>query len=252
VPETVLPTPARLSPVRDDHAWPFAIISSGRSHVRLRAWPTKDGGTLAIATDLMLGAGLVNDAEALCRAVAREFGDEAVVVRHFPVWSMLARDNDVFHLLTLAEKGTACIQPCTEEVLDLLGASVLGFPGDAPPGPAEAGAAVVPPQSVHAARALAALLRLTETRTGEPRKDGLPRHEPVAEADLEPLSHLKLGVAALEHLAWFLREADVDEHESRAGTKREKKLEKITETLHQQAWELTFLADEMVAEQRER
>ncbi|WP_413098147.1 hypothetical protein [Streptomyces sp. Inha503] len=66
-----------------------------------------------IATDLMLGAGLVNDAEALCRAVAREFGDEAVVVRHFPAWSMLARDNDVFHVLRLDEKDTARFQLCT-------------------------------------------------------------------------------------------------------------------------------------------
>ncbi|MEU2769866.1 hypothetical protein ABZ628_24375 [Streptomyces diastaticus] len=252
--ETVLPAPARLSPVRDDHAWSFPLISGALSHVRLRVWPTKGSGPLAIATDLMLGAGLVNDAEALCRAVIREFGRDAVVVRHFPAWSMLAIDGeDTFHKLTLDEKGTAHSHTCTREVLDALGPSVLGFPGDTPPAAAEVGAAVVPPQSVHVARILAALLRLTDTRVIERRPDGYPtRKAPVTEADLSPLSHVKLGVAALQGLSHFLGEADVDEFETAAGSKRDKKLAKIVETLQEQAWELAVLGDEMAAERRER
>ncbi|MEU2086754.1 hypothetical protein ABZ569_33405 [Streptomyces albus] len=252
---TLLPTPARLSPVRDDHAWPFPIISGSRSHVRLRVWPTKDeAGPLVIATDLLLGAGLVNDAEALCRAVSREFGKDAVVVRHFPAWSMLAiSGEDTFHKLTLDAEDTAHWQPCTSEVLDALGPQVLGFPGDIPPASAEVGAVAPPPQSVQMARVLAALLRLSEDRVIERRQDGWPtRHGPVTEADLEPLSHLKLSISALERLTRFLGEADVDEFETAAGAKRDKKLGKIVETLQEQAWELSFLADEMNTEKRER
>lgn len=255
MPETLLPTPARLTPVRDDHTWPFPILSGGRSHVRLRVWPTKDyEGPLIIATDLLLGAGLVNDAEALCRAVIREFGKEAVVVRHFPAWSMLAFDGeDEFQKLTLDEKGTAHSHTCTSEVLDALGPSVLGFPGDTPPASAEVGAVVVPPQSAQMARVLAALLRLSEDRVIERRQDGYPtRHGPVTEADLGPLSHLTLSVSALERLAQFLGEADVDEFETAAGAQRDKKLGKVVATLQKQAWELSFLADEMAAERRER
>ncbi|WNI20135.1 hypothetical protein [Actinacidiphila sp. ITFR-21] len=254
MPETVLPIPARLDPVRDDHAWPFALVSGALSHVRLRVWPTKDRGPLVIATDLMLGAGLVNDAEALCRAVIREFGNDAVVVRHFPAWSMLAMDGeDKFEKLTLDEKGTAHSHSCTGEVLDALGPSVLGFPGDTPPTASEVGAAVVPTQSVHVARILAALLRLTDTRVIERRPDGYPtRHAPVTEADLRPLSHVKLGATALQGLAHFLGGANVNEFETAAGAKRDKKLAKIVERLQEQAWELAVLGDEMAAEHRER
>ncbi|WP_149563206.1 hypothetical protein [Streptomyces cacaoi] len=253
--ETVLPTPARLSPVRDDQAWPFPIISGGRSHVRLRVWPTKDSeGPLVIATDLMLGAGLVNDAESLCRAVVREFGKDAVVVRHFPAWTMLAIDGeDTFHRLTLNAQDTAHWHPCTREVLDLLGPSALGFPGDIPPVSAEVGAAAVAPQSAQMARVLAALLQLNENRVIERRPDGYPtRHGPVTERDLPPFSHLQLGTEALRRLTSFLGEANVNAFETTAGSKRDKKLGKIVETLQEQTWELTRLADEMLAEERER
>lgn len=50
--------------------------------MRLRVWPTNDGGHLVIATDLELGAGLINAAESLVRACVREFGVPVTVVRH--------------------------------------------------------------------------------------------------------------------------------------------------------------------------
>lgn len=250
MPETVLPTPARQSPIRDDHAWPFIIISGGRSHVRLRVWPTKETGPLVIATDLMLGAGLVNDAEALCRAVASEFGPDAVVVRHFPAWTMLAFDGeDTFDKLTLNATGTAESDNCTRQVLEALGPSVLGFPGDIPPSTAQVGTAFAPPQSVHMARILAALLQLNETRVIERRPDGYPtRNGPVTDADLEPLSHVQLCAAALRGLAQHLGNADVDEFETPAGAERNKQLGKIVETLFSQTDELTSLTDEMADE----
>ncbi|MER7579549.1 hypothetical protein [Kitasatospora sp. NPDC097691] len=47
-------------------------------------------------------------------------------------------------------------------------------------------------------------------------------------------------------------ETDVDEFETAAGAKRDKKLAKIVEALQEQAWELAVLGDEMAAERRER
>ncbi|WP_406515398.1 hypothetical protein OH809_19570 [Streptomyces sp. NBC_00873] len=94
-----LPTPTRLSPIRDDHAGHFPDINGHRTHVRLRVWPTKDGGHLVIATDLQLGAGLINAAESLVRACAREFGEPVMVVRHYPphfpwsLWHGVAPNN---------------------------------------------------------------------------------------------------------------------------------------------------------------
>ncbi|MER5984281.1 hypothetical protein [Streptomyces sp. NPDC001787] len=251
--ETDLPTPARTTPVRDDHAWPFPLSTGGRSHVRLRVWPTRDRpGPLVIATDLMLGAGLINNAESLCRAAHAEFGPHTTVVRHFPAWSMLAIDGeDVFDQLTLDNRDRARARRCTEQVLDLLGPGVLGYPGDTPPAHAGAGAAAVPPQSTHIARVLAALLRLDETRVIERRPDGYPtRTGPVAEKDLAPLSHLKLGTEALQRLSGFLAEADTNPHQSAAGVKRERQLGKIIHTLHEQTWQLGLLADELAAEER--
>ncbi|WP_331759213.1 hypothetical protein [Streptomyces anulatus] len=251
--ETDLPTPARTAPVRDDHAWPFPLSTGGRSHVRLRLWPTRDHpGPLVIATDLMLGAGLINNAESLCRAALTEFGPHTVVVRHFPAWSMSAIDGeDVFDQLTLDDRDHARTRRCTEEILNLLGPAVLGYPGDTPPADISAGAAAVPPQSTHIARALAALLRLHETRLIERRPDGYPtRTGPVAEKDLTPLSHLKLGTEALRRLAGFLAETDTDPHQSAAGAKREHRLGKIIHILQEQTWQLGILADELAAEER--
>ncbi|MEU9943406.1 hypothetical protein [Streptomyces lavendulae] len=86
----------------------------------------------------------------------------------------------------------------------------------------------------------------------ERRPDGHPsRKAPVAEAGLSPLSHVKLGVAALRGLLHFLGKADVDEFETTAGGKRDTKLAKIVETLQKQAWELAVLGDEMASEHRD-
>ncbi|MFF2226886.1 hypothetical protein ACFVV7_26630 [Streptomyces globisporus] len=255
MPDTDLPAPARTAPVRDDHAWPFPLSTGGRSHVRLRLWPTRDHpGPLAIATDLMLGAGLINNAESLCRAALTEFGPHTVVVRHFPAWSMGAIDGeDVFDQLTLDNRDHARVRRCTQQVLDLLGPGVLGYPGDTPPAHTRTGAAVVPPQSTHIARALAALLRLDETRVIQRRPNGYPtRSGPVAEKDLAPLSHLKLGTEALRRLSAFLAEADPDPHESAAGAKREHRLGTVIHTLQEQTWLLGLLADELAAEERSR
>jgi hypothetical protein len=79
------------SPIRDDHAWHFPDIKDHRTHVRLRVWPTKDGGHLMLATDLQLGAGLVTAAESLVRACVREFGEPVTIARHYPPnfpWSL--------------------------------------------------------------------------------------------------------------------------------------------------------------------
>jgi hypothetical protein len=254
VSKTDLPVPARLVPVRDDHAWSFPIAWGSRCHVRLRVWPAKEGGPLVIATDLMLGAGLINDAEKLCRAVHAEFGSGAVVVRHFPAWSMFeVRGEDSFDRLDLDAEGVAHARRCTRQVLDALGPSVLGFPGDIPPGAAGVGAAVVGPQSAQMARVLAALLRLTEKRVVQRRPDGYPiGYGPVAEPDLDPLSHVQLCAAALSRLESFLGRADVDEFDTAAGAKRDKKLGRIVEALQKQVGELRQLGDGMAADQRER
>ncbi len=87
----------------------------------------------------------------------------------------------------------------------------------------------------------------------ERRPDGYPtRKAPVTESDLSPHSHVKLCVAALQGMSHFLGGADVDEFETKAGAKRDKKLAKIVETLQEQACELSLLGEEMAAEQRER
>ncbi|MCW2903052.1 MAG: hypothetical protein JWO67_5317 [Streptosporangiaceae bacterium] len=78
----------------------------------------------------------------------REFGPPVTVVRHFTPYTMSAFERDTFEVLPLDEKGIARPKRCTEEILELLGASVVGFPGDVPPGPADAEAPVVGPQSV--------------------------------------------------------------------------------------------------------
>lgn len=131
----------------------------------MRVRPTNDGGHLVIATDLALGAGLINAAESLVRACVREFGPQVTVVRHFTAYTMSAFERDKFEVLTpLDEKGIARPKKRTEEVLKLLGAGVVGFPGDAPPGPADADAPLVLPQSVQMARLVAASLRVAQTR----------------------------------------------------------------------------------------
>lgn len=248
-----LPIPTRLSPIRDDHAWSFPDISGNRVHVRLRVWPTKDGGHLVIATDLELGAGLINAAESLVRACVREFGPPVTVVRHFPPYSVTAFEHDSFDVLPLDEKGVARPKDCTKEILRLLGASVVGFPGDAPPGPADAGAPVVGPQSVQLARLVAASLRLTQTRVTERLPNGYPtKNGPVAERDLDAISQLRLTSPVLNHLSHFVAEIVLDAHGTAAGAKREKKLERIVEALQRQAWELALLCDELVNEERER
>jgi hypothetical protein len=97
--------PTRLSPIRDDHAWYFPDIDDHRTHVRLRVWPTKGRGHLTIATDLQLGAGLINAAQSLVRACVREFGEPVTVVRHYPPYVLPASHHDSFDVLPLDEKG---------------------------------------------------------------------------------------------------------------------------------------------------
>ncbi|MEF2529427.1 MULTISPECIES: hypothetical protein [Streptomyces] len=237
--DLVLPALAQLDPVRDEHAWNFPNVHGRPVHVRMRAWPTKEGGYLVIATDLMLAGGLVNMAESLCRAAAAEFGALVAVVRHFPAWTMLAHEQDVFDLLVLDGDGHAHAHRCTEEILDLLGTSVLGFPGDALSDAPEEGSRAVPAQSVQMARLVAAALRLEQHR-----------HGTVMDQDLTSVSQLRLGIAGLERLGKFLAETVVDENDTPAGEKRERKLAKIAEVLHEQAWELTYLCDELEAEAR--
>lgn len=201
VPE--LPTPARLSPIRDDHAWYFPDINGHRTHVRLRVWSTNDGGHLVIATDMELGAGLINVAESLVRACVREFAPPVTVVRHFTPYTMSAFERDTFDVLTpLDEKGISRPKRCTEEILELLGAGILGFPGDAPPGPADAEAQVVGPQSIQIARLVTASLRLTQTQTTERRPNGHPtKSGPVACRDIDTISQLRLIAPVLNHLS---------------------------------------------------
>ncbi|MFI9723944.1 hypothetical protein ACIHFE_30575 [Streptomyces sp. NPDC052396] len=250
---TELPIPTRLTPLRDDHLWSFPDINGYRIHVRLRVWPTKEGGHLVVATDLQLGAGLINAAESLVRACVREFGPQVTVVRHFTPYTMSAFERDTFDALPLDEKGVARPKRCTEEILKLLGAGVVGFPGDAPPGPADAGASVVAPESVQLARLVAAVLRLTQTKVTERRPNGYPtKHGPVAERDLDALSRLRLISPVLNHLSHFIGEVVLDPYETRAGAKREKKLERVIETLQEQAWQLQELFDDLVNEERER
>lgn len=207
----------------------------------MRAWPTMEGGYLVIATDFMLGGGLVNMAESLCEAAAREFGDSVTVVRHFPARTMLAHERDRFDLLVLNMEGIAEIHPCTEEILNLLGPSVLGFPGDTPPGPAGEEVVELPSQSVYMARVQAATLRLRQSGLGT-----------IVDRDLDAASRLGLGASALERLADFLAGALVDDEATEPGDEREQKLEEIVAALKSQVWELVAFSDQLESEARAR
>ncbi|MEU9031452.1 hypothetical protein AB0D46_28840 [Streptomyces sp. NPDC048383] len=207
----------------------------------MRAWPTTEGGHLVIATDFMLGGGLVNMAESLCEAAAQEFGDQVAVVRHFPARTMLAHGHDRFDLLVLNAEGIAETHTCTEEILDLLGPSMLGFPGDTPPGPAGDEVVRVPSQSMYMARVQAATLRLKQSGIGT-----------VVDRDLDSASRLGLGASALERLADFLANALVDDEATEPGDKREQKLEEIVTALKSQVWELMTFSDQLESEARAR
>ncbi|WP_331727308.1 hypothetical protein OG871_40005 (plasmid) [Kitasatospora sp. NBC_00374] len=236
-----------MTPVRDDHAWYFPNINGYRTHVRLRVWPTKDGSFLVVATDLMLGAGLINSAESLVRAAVREFGSDVTVVRHFPAWTMGAEESDEFDVLPLDEKGVARPCSCTAEVLELLGAGVTGFPGDAPPRPTDADAAGVAPQSVHLARVVAAGLRLTEKRVVE--RDGpMPKkYAPAAAKDLDPLSQLMLMTVGLRHLTHAVDGIALETIDTPDGLKRQKRKERIIEAVFEQVAKLSELCDDEAA-----
>lgn len=243
-----LPRPTRLSPVSDRHAWPFRDSSGYRIHVRLRVWPTHEGSYLAIATDFQLGAGLINAAESLVRASMQEFGPAVTVVRHFPPYTMSAFERDTFEVLTLDSRGVARPHQCTAEVLDLLGPGVTGYPGDNAPGPVNTDLPVVPAQSVQLMRLLAAALRLTQHRTLERHDNGYPAaHERVTQKDLDSISHLRLTGAALNHLANFIAEINVNTDGTVAGAKRDKTLRKIIRSLHERTWALSELCDELIA-----
>ncbi|WP_411098809.1 hypothetical protein [Streptomyces sp. x-45] len=235
-----LPTPAELVPVVDHHAWPFTqTIGGRRTHVRLRAWPTIDGGHLVIATDLLLGGGLKAMAAVdLYWAVIQEFGPTATVIRHFPAGLPTTADSDVFEVVSLNERGATRSARCTKEVLTLFGPSVLGYPGEAlsgPTGPA------VPRQSEQLARLLTASLRL--------HRDVLHR---VEEPDLDSLSQMSLSRETLIHLAHFIANISLDAHGTSSGAKREKKLSKIADVLHEQAQALWPLCDELEFEEPNR
>jgi hypothetical protein len=134
----------------------------------------------------------------------------------------------------LNERGIADWTTCTDEVLALLGPGVTGFPGDFPAEPGEVEASRVPAQSVHLGRLQAALIRLEQV------------HGTVVGKDVDPVSQLTLSASALERLAKYVANILVDEHDTAAGSKRERKLEKVVEVLQKQAWELTFLHDELL------
>ncbi|MFJ9167359.1 hypothetical protein ACIRN5_23655, partial [Lysinibacillus fusiformis] len=144
----------------------------------------------------------------------------------------------------LDEKGVAQPRSCTREILELLGVSVVGFPGDAWPRPADADTAGVPPQSVHLARVVAAGLRLTEKRIVE--RDG-PRptkYAPAAAKDLEPLSQLMLTTAGLRHLTHAVDGIVLEAIDTADGLKRQKRKERIIEALFEQVAKLSELCDE--------
>ncbi|MCY0945677.1 hypothetical protein [Streptomyces antarcticus] len=207
----------------------------------MRAWPTTEGGHLVVATDFMLGGGLVNMAESLCEAVAREFGGPVTVVRHFPARTMLAHERDRFDLLVLNTEGIAETHPCTQEILHLLGPSVLGFPGDTQPVPADGEAGELEPQSVHMARLQAAALRLKQSG-----------HGTIVGRDLDSASRFGLSASVLERLADFLANALVDNEATEPGGEREQKLDTIVAALKSHVWELVAMSDELESEARKR
>ncbi|MGW0664602.1 hypothetical protein [Streptodolium elevatio] len=250
--DVVLPVPTRQTPSRDDHAWAFRDVSGTRTHVRMRAWPTEDGGHLVVATELQMGGGLINAAEALVRGVVAEFGEPVAVVRHFPAWTMSAFETDVFDLLVLDERGIAQDHRVTRRLLDLLGAQLLGFPGDTPPKPVDV-AADVPPQSVHLARIVAAGLRLEQDRVTEREPNGYPlAHGPVAAVDVDAVAQLRLALSAVQHLAHFVDGIDLGDDGTRAGGRRRKMKDRAVEALHRQVSELDAVCRELDFERRDR
>ncbi|OIV39349.1 hypothetical protein BIV57_00440 [Mangrovactinospora gilvigrisea] len=234
--EVELPSPVRLMPTYDAHVWPFTNALGHLTHVRLRVWPTRGGGHLAIGTDYMLGGGLVNMAESFYAAVVREFGASATVVRHFPARTMLAGRGDKFQLLLEPdERGVSDVWECTEDVVELLGPGVLGFPGDAAPGPGrEPGPAA---QSVYLGRLHAALLRLDQV------------HGTVVPKDVEPADQMTLATTALERLTKYIANIVLDD-DTGGGAERERRLARVVDGLQQQAMQLMFLADETHAQTR--
>ncbi|MEU8138201.1 hypothetical protein [Streptodolium elevatio] len=248
--DVVLPVPVKQAPARDDHAWSFRDVGGTRTHVRLRVWPTKDGGHLVVATELQMGAGLINAAEALVRGVVAEFGDQVAVVRHFPAWTMTAFETDDFDLLVLDEHGIAHDHQVTRQLLDLLGAQLLGFPGDNLPKPVDT-ATDVPPQSVHLARMVAAGLRLDQDRVTQRRPNGYPiAHGPVAAADVDAVTALRLALSAIQHLAHFVDGIDLGAHGTRASARRHKTKDRVFEALVDQVSELDEVCRELDDEQR--
>lgn len=236
--EVDLPLPTGLTPVRDEHVWPFINTARHLTHLRLRAWPTQAGGHLVIGTDYMLGGGLVNMAEAFYEAVVQEFGAPVAVVRHFPARTMLAGRGDKFQLLLEPDsQGECATQECTEEVVGLLGPGVLGFPGDTVPAPGQAPGLAA--QSVYLGRLHAALIRLDQV------------HGTIVDQDVNAAGQLILATTALERLTKYIASIDLDDDTS-AGAQRARKLEQVVEGLKQQSMQLLFLADETHAQSRQK
>ncbi|MEU1824147.1 hypothetical protein ABZ502_17185 [Streptomyces abikoensis] len=77
-------------------------------------------------------------------------------------------------------------------------------------------------------------------------------HSAIVARDIDAASQLSLGTSALERLADFLANALIEDEGTKAGDARERKLEKIVETLKAQAWELVALSDELESESRAR
>ncbi len=229
--DRALAVPTRLTPTRDDHLWYFPTSTGHRTRVRMRAWPTDDGGHLVIATDFMLGGGLINKADSFYAAVVREFGDPVTVVRHFPAHTMMASSRDQFEQVTLDDRSVAHGRTCTSQIVDMLGPRILGFPGDSLPGPVDLAVPAVAPQSVQMARLLAAALRLGQV------------HGTFIDRDLDQADALVCGHTVLAHFADFLANVDIDDDSTTADHGR--KLERIVTTLKEQAWELLYLHDEI-------
>jgi hypothetical protein len=190
-----IPIPSRLSPVRDEHIWPYSIGGPKVIRVRLRVWPTRDGGYLAIVTDLLTGASIVNTAQQLHQALSAQY-QPVTVVQHYPVGTFVEEHHDRFSQITLNDDGNPVWRTCTQEIIDLLGVRVLGYPGDPAPGPADVDEPIVPPASAHLAVLLAASLRLEQ----------VPRQ---VSHDMDPETVLVLATRALAGLADIIRHADL-------------------------------------------
>lgn len=73
------------TPVINDPAWTYpSRCAGGGGLALLRAWPTADGGHLAILTDRDLGVSITNAAEDIAPKIANLLPGSLVVLEHYP------------------------------------------------------------------------------------------------------------------------------------------------------------------------